>query len=402
MEINPPKLKNYQQAIIDSPARFTITEAATKTGKSFSHLWWLFSESLFPPKEGANYWWLSPVYSQAEVMFNRLKLDLIQSGGFRINESKLFIQNSNGGCIFFKSAENPETLYGDDVYAAVFDEFTRAKEEAWVALRTTLTATKGKCKLIGNVKGKKNWGHILAEKAKHGEPGYEYFKITAYDAINEGLLDSEEIAQAKRDMSEDAFKELYLAEALDDQANPFGIQHIQACLKPLSDNEPEVFGVDLAKSVDWTVVIGLDLNGDVCLFERWQSDWSQTRAKLIQIIGSKPAFIDSTGVGNPVVEEIQKVCFCAEGYTFTQISKQQIMEGLAYAIQNRYISVLQGGINDKHVMQDELEAFEYEFTRTGVRYRATEGYHDDTVCALALAFHKFKDKPAPPILSFHR
>jgi hypothetical protein len=36
----------------------------------------------------------------------------------------------------------------------------------------------------------------------------------------------------------------------------------------------------------------------------------------------------------------------------------------------------------------ELETFEYEYTRTGVRYSAPEGLHDDCVCALALAVHK--------------
>jgi hypothetical protein len=33
----------------------------------------------------------------------------------------------------------------------------------------------------------------------------------------------------------------------------------------------------------------------------------------------------------------------------------------------------------------ELEQFEYQYTRTGVRYAAAEGLHDDCVCALALA-----------------
>jgi hypothetical protein len=37
------------------------------------------------------------------------------------------------------------------------------------------------------------------------------------------------------------------------------------------------------------------------------------------------------------------------------------------------------------VIVDELECFEYEYTRTGVRYSAPEGYHDDCVIALALA-----------------
>ena len=33
----------------------------------------------------------------------------------------------------------------------------------------------------------------------------------------------------------------------------------------------------------------------------------------------------------------------------------------------------------------ELENFEYEYTRTGVRYTAPQGLHDDCVMSLALA-----------------
>jgi len=41
------------------------------------------------------------------------------------------------------------------------------------------------------------------------------------------------------------------------------------------------------------------------------------------------------------------------------------------------------------VIVRELEAFEYVYTRTGVRYSAPEGLHDDCVCSLALARQKF-------------
>jgi hypothetical protein len=58
------------------------------------------------------------------------------------------------------------------------------------------------------------------------------------------------------------------------------------------------------------------------------------------------------------------------------------MEGLAVAIQARHITYPEGAI------VNELEAFEYEYTRTGVRYSAPEGLHDDCVMALALAVHK--------------
>ena len=55
------------------------------------------------------------------------------------------------------------------------------------------------------------------------------------------------------------------------------------------------------------------------------------------------------------------------------------MEGLAVAIQKQEISFPEG------VIANELESFEYEYTRTGVRYSAPSGMHDDCVCSLALA-----------------
>jgi phage FluMu gp28-like protein len=389
IEIIRPRLTDYQKAIIYCAVRFTVTTAATKTGKTFSHLWWLFEEAGSSTKQGANYWWVAPVFSQAEIAFNRLRRFLGGSSDFKINQTKLTVEMPNGSVIHFKSAQDPDTLYGEDVHAVVFDEFTRAKEAAWIALRSTLTATKGKCKFIGNPKGKKNWGAKLAARARSGEPGYQFFKITAYDAVAAGVLDAQEIEQAKRDLPEIAFKELYEAEENEDQANPFGISFIKKCLKPLSQNPAVCYGVDLAKSHDWTVVVGLDEAGDVCFFERWQGDWGQTRRRLVEIIGYEPAYMDSTGVGDPIVEDVQRECSQVEGYHYSSMSKQKLMEGLASSIQNGEVSVLEG------TMQDELESFEYIYSSRGVRYGAPEGLHDDCVNALALAKAKHKDRPTP-------
>jgi hypothetical protein len=397
IEITRPKLTQYQRDILYCPERFTVTQASTKVGKTFSHLFWLFEEAATPPKPGANYWWVAPVYGQAEIAFNRLRRFLGHSSDFRINLTRLYVETPVESFLHFKSAEKPDSLYGEDVYAAVFDEFTRAKQEAWTALRSTLTATRGKCKFIGNAKGKKNWGYKLALKAKANEPGYRFFKVTAYDAVREGILDAEEVEQAKRDLPEAAFQELYLAEILDDQANPFGIKHIANRIRPLSNKPPVCFGVDLAKSVDWTVIVGLDIDGNICFYDRWQSDWGQTKRRLTSIIGSYPAYLDSTGVGDAIVEEVQRSCGAAQGFHFSSQSKQVIMEGLALSIQNGTVSVLDG------VMKDELEAFEFVYSRMGVKYSAPDGMHDDTVCALALANHKYKEIPkGGPIMTFHR
>jgi hypothetical protein len=217
MEVIPPNLTSYQKAILTSHSRFTITEASTKVGKTYSHIIWLFGKAHESHVEaGQNFWWVAPVYNQAKIAFNRLRRYLAESGVYRFNESNLIIYCPNGGEIHFKSAEKPDNLYGEDVYAAVFDEAPRAREEAWFALRSTLSSTKAPCKLIGNFGGISNWVHKLKEKSKTDNQ-YEYFKITCWDAVAEGILDEGEVLQAKKDLPIKIFKELYEAEASEDE-----------------------------------------------------------------------------------------------------------------------------------------------------------------------------------------
>jgi len=122
-----PKITAYQKAILDSKARFTICEASTKSGKTASHIIWLFEQAL-QCTTNQSVWWVAPTYSQAEIAFRRMIKQVTVRGFFTINESKLRLTLPTGAIIQFKSAEKPDNLYGDDVYACVFDEFTRARE----------------------------------------------------------------------------------------------------------------------------------------------------------------------------------------------------------------------------------------------------------------------------------
>jgi len=331
-------------------------------------------------KPGHSFWWISPVYPQAKVAFRRLKRG-INEKLYTANESELTITLVNGSVISFRSAEKPDNLYGEDVYAAVMDEASRMREEAWHAIRSTLTATRGPVRIIGNVKGRRNWAYRMARVAEGGEPNWLYSKLTAADAIEAGIIDADEIEQAKRQLPESVFKELYFAEPSDDGGNPFGQEAIRKCIGDISSNPPVVYGVDLAKSVDWTVAVGLDEAGAVCRLDRYQLPWEETVRKLAQEIGSVSAVVDSTGVGDPIVERLQRELSNVEGYNFSSSSKQKLMEGLAVAIQSSEVRYPQG------VIVSELDIFTYEYTRTGVRYSAPDGMHDDCVMALALAVY---------------
>ena len=234
--------------------------------------------------------------------------------------------------------------------------------------------------MIGNVRGRQNWFFKMARLAEAGDPDMHYSKIIAADAVAAGVISAQEVDDARRILPEQVFRELYEAIPSDDGGNPFGLSAIKHCIKPLSKLAPKWWGWDLAKKNDWCVGIGLDINGDVAAFHRWQKPWMETIELIKSITGTGcPAYADSTGVGDPIVEAIQRTHPNIEGYHFTAPSKQQLMEGLAVAIQQEAVGYPDGPI------VVELEQFEYEYTRTGCRYSAPEGLHDDCVCALALA-----------------
>jgi hypothetical protein len=401
VEFVRPWLYRKQLDAIYDPARLSLIEASTKAGKTVGCIIWLIEKALFGGGGGRNYWWVAPVGAQAEIAFTRM-LAYLPEGTYTAHKGKHTIVLMNGAIIWFKGADRPDSLYGDDVHAAVIDEASRLKEGAWHAVRTTVSATEGPMRIIGNVKGRKNWFYQLARRAQQvrarnpGDLELGYHKITAPDAVAAGVLKQREIDSVRGTIPEHAFRELYMAEPSDDGGNPFGIQHIAKCTVPnLSTAAVAVWGWDLGKRQDYTVGIGLDVVGYTAKFERFQRiPWPTILDNIVRMTASRPALVDSTGLGDPIVDFLQaKPGTKFEGYHFNPASKQKLMEGLAVAIQSNSITFPPGEI------VSELEAFEYEHTRTGVRYSAPEGMHDDCVCALALAVMHMTHAPKPLVIT---
>jgi len=392
-----PRLYPKQKAAVFTPERFSIIEASTKSGKTISCICWLLAQAWTAPKPNRNYWWIAPTLPVAKIAFRRMKNMLLRTDlrqeFWTANLSDCTITLKNRACLWFKGADRPDLLYGEDVFAAVIDEASRAKAEAWYAVRSTLTATEGSVRVIGNVRGRKNWAYQLARLAESGAPHMAYFRLTALDAIAGGVLKTTEIDDAKRQLPPAVFQELFMAEASDDGSNPFGMDAIRACtIDALDSGPPEVFGIDLARKQDWLWVIGLNKSGGVCYSDRWQADWEQSHRRILDAVRDTPALIDATGLGDPVVARLQTAAPLIEGYIFSGPSKQRLMEGLAAALQRRELRIPAG------LLTTELESFGYEYTKTGVRYATVAGMTDDGVMALALAVqHRPLYRELPPV-----
>lgn len=373
-----PPLYPAQHAAVYSPARYSIIEASTKAGKTLGCLVWQMSRAL---AEDGNHWWVAPVYAQARMAWSRAKDLLPSSTLVKANRSELTLELVSGAVWHFRSGEKPDNLYGEDVRSAVIDEASRCRPEVWHAVRSTLTATRGPIRIIGNVRGRGTWHYELARRAESGEDGYHYTKLTAWDAVEGGYVDRAEIEDAQRILPEHVFRELYLAEPSDDGGNPFGLAALTAASQPIPPTTPVVWGCDVARVHDWTVAVGIDQQGHVCRVERWRSSWSETVDRIAALTGSTPGYVDATGAGDVVAEMLAHKRTGLEPFTFSASSKQRIMERLALGIQSG-----QCRIPDSGVLRAELETMEYAVTRTGVRYEAPPGLHDDAVCALALAW----------------
>jgi len=316
--------------------------------------------------------YITPTYQLAKTFFNKL----VKVLPFDNNKSDLFINFPNNGSVMFFTGERLDNLRGRKFHLVVVDEasFISNLEDGWLnSIRPTLTDYKGRALFLSTPKGK-NYFYSLFMKG--GDVDWQAFKFTTYD---NPYIDPTEIDDARRQLPQAVFEQEYLANAMENAANPFGSNHIIECIKPLSTNPPAYYGIDLAKSFDYSVIIGLDTNGDVCYFDRFQKDWKQTRETILQIEKNKPIVIDSTGVGDAITEDLQKHFNSMHGFKYTASSKQQLMELLASTIHKKEV-----GFPDGFIRQ-ELDIFEYQFTATGVKYNAPTGFHDDCVNALALA-----------------
>ena len=368
MRIELPSPHINQKKILECDRRFIVVMCGRRFGKSELSQILSISEAI----KGGRVAYITPTYKLAKAFFERLTAAL----PFKNNISNLKIYCPNNGSIEFYTGERLDNLRGRKFHLVIIDEaaFIPDLESGWQnSIRPTLTDYEGKAVFLSTPRGKNFFYSMFM---KQGENDWQSFKFSTYD---NPYINTREIDEARLQLPEVVFEQEYLANPSENSANPFGNAYIKNCIRPVSSQQIVSYGIDLAKSVDFTVIIGLDNGGNVAYFDRFQMDWHNTK-ETIRRLPIAPILADSTGVGDPILEDLKREGINIEGLKFTSQSKQQLMEGLAQAIQQGKIGYPEG------VIVDELDIFEYQFTANGVRYSAPSGFHDDCVMALALAW----------------
>lgn len=204
IKINLSKaLRPWQKEYIANKKRFNVLVVHRRAGKT---VWAVLDEIVESMKILWDYWYIAPTYRQAKKIAWRLIQKFgNQITGFTYNTSELQVTYNNGSTISLFGAENPDSLRGLDLKGVIFDEY--AQQPSWIyweIIFPMINANRGWVTWIWTPKGK-NAFYKLYERAKTDERFYTM--LLKYTDTN--LLDEEQIADARKEMTEEEFAQEY-------------------------------------------------------------------------------------------------------------------------------------------------------------------------------------------------
>lgn len=392
------------------PERFGFVEGGTKSGKSHGGLTWVL-----PMHHGLTdrqkSWWVSPVYAQAEEMFERMRhaVSDLPPDVVKVKATDFSFKFRGSGTLVFKSGEKPDNLFAPDVSVMFLDEASRIRDKSFLACRSTLARTKGPMRAVGNVTNRFNWHYKACRRAQSGTyQNAAYHRLTYHDAVDAGILDQEEIDQARIDLEPFPGEFERLFEALDRGGDhcPFGrMDFLESRMHRLTDQAPFAWGWDLGKSVSYVVGIALDRQCRPCRFYRfrWGSkvEWSEITNRIIRECSEGRGLVDKTGVGSDIAERVARATeWRLTGFGFTETSRASILSELASGLSDRVmwlpneLSDPKGDDGPADQCLSEISHFEHVVSTvngsTRVKWASPAGMADDCVMAAALAYRAYK------------
>jgi hypothetical protein len=362
-------------------------------------------------ERGGDYGWVAPTYNVAERGIEAFRD--IAEGFVRIAgraPTRVEFEGSAGPVrVWFLSADNPDNIRGYGFQGLVIDEAASIPKAVWqYVLRPTISQTLGWAVFVSTPKGR-NWFHDLHTRGLDPyETDYASFvfpsKASPYFPLSEW-------DDAKRTLPQDVFRQEYMAEFLEDSAGVF--RNVDGCLdwedfttKSAKDTKVRdvVIGCDVAKHADFTVLIAMDAETGRCFaMERFNRlDWPVQKDRIVSFARQYRGrlIMDATGVGDPIFDDLKRVCPDVEGFKLTQGSKTDLIQRLVVAVEQRRVSWPAGEKDltaesaknaerengDWDILTGEMKRYEYVISPSGgISYNAPSGYHDDCVIALALA-----------------
>jgi hypothetical protein len=366
-----------QLPIVKSTARYNVIAAGRRFGKTEASKIRAIYRSM-----QARVWWLTPTRdSGTDAWRDFMSTFEPVVGRDNINKSERRI-TTPGGELRMVTADAFKR--GAGIAHVFMDEAAFMSPNLWTyEIQPMLLESAGGADFLSSTNGRNwFWEHYMRGLDPE-QPDWQAWHYTSYD---NPLIDPAEIEKIRVNVPERVFEQEYLAAFLDDGGAVF--RNLKACTL---DGEPEstgdvVFGIDLGRHNDYTVIIAIDRNTrNVLAMDRFtDTAWEIQRNRILALVQRfKPRLIVmEENFNDSFVEALMQSGLPVKPFRTTNASKAQVVNNLAMAFEQSDIAIP----NDA-VLLGELQAFTVERLPAGaLRYAAPAGMHDDTVIALALAW----------------
>lgn len=377
------------------------------TGRQFGKSEMLSADLIYKAvtEPGSIQYVVSLTQDQANIIFNRATAmlqesrlkDLVEKisyGGVKFAFPT--IQFKNGSVVFAQSVgDHGDYLRGHHAHRIIVDEAAFVKESIILkVILPMLWRHDGELVFISTPRGR-NWFHkwwqMGREDSDNYEPAYKAFRFTSYDNPH---LSKEAIDRDKASMSEQQIRQEIYAEFIDDANFMFKWEMLDECTEnyPVT-SRPEpghsyCMGVDLAKDVDFTVIVTLDITdqnnvkvADLVRFNNKSYEYvSQKIVEVATAFQPVKIWIDASSAGSPVVDRLSPILPQIEGYTFANTlqnpKKFYLMDHLRLGFAQKRLKIPAS----EKMLGEELRFFELVLEEDSPVYkmRAASGHHDDT------------------------
>ena len=377
-----PRPHAAQQMVIDRAKRFNVLACGRRWGKTEIGM----DRLIHPALAGKPAAWFAPTYKLLGPVWRELQTRLYPVTR-ECNQQERRLELKGGGSLEMWSLDSPDSGRGRAYAAVVVDEAALIPdlERAWQeSIRPQLTDWRGEAWFLSTPRGTANYFHTLFRR---GQDDTQADRASwQLPTATNPYIASEEIEQARQDMTELAFAQEYLAQFVSWEGAVF--RRILDAIADPPENVPAVaIGADWGRTNDYTVFTAVSTRGQVLAIDRFRGlEYSLQRGRLAAFwerMGRQSwIFAEANNMGGPVVEQLQRDGLPVVAFTTTSASKAVIIEGLALSLERGTIRIP----NDP-VLIGELQAFEARPLPSGLmRYAAPEGTHDDCVISLALAW----------------
>ena len=374
-----------QRHILNHPARFKVVACGRRFGKTELGKMLLLKALTTPEKR---LWWIAPTFGMAGQVWRDLSLLLAPLNPV-VSAARRSIELPGGGFLTIKSAHNPDRLRGAGLDYVVMDEAAFLPETLWPeVVRPMLLDRKGGAAFLSSPLGHNHFWelHRLGVDPAHAD--WESFSYSSYD---NPTIDRAEIDTIRQITSQRVFQTEYLAQFVDELGAVF--RNLDAAVTAPPDAQPDsarrvIIGVDWGRDVDFTVAAVFDAdNLRLLALDRFNGlSWSAARARIVALSrrwNASAVWAESNSIGQPNIEVLQAEGIPVRPFNTTSSSKHALIDGLAVAIERGEIALYRDP-----VLLSELGSYRLSpRTGGGYRYSAPAGAHDDTVIALALAYH---------------